>query len=342
MMNVVPQVENIALVETSNSRIKCFFAGLAEWMNNHWITKSIIQFFPSVWAPIIMTGLADSLGLKGQNGLTIKGWIGVCFVFGLSLLVTIVSNLKSKRDAKKAEHWTSIINAKESDINLYQTISDGEMQAEKYRLEDVLAYISSCTEVQMEVKEFVKLSFSPQKHLEHIANEIKQCFERVTPMRRRDFCVSMAISIDEGNWNWISQVDIAGCASLIDLSSKGSTFYEVSSGDKVFSYYNDKTVASNEKHYYMDARDKSHEGKGSIICWEVPLYKNGKCLVRLILSISTYGKCFSSSKETEIIRTMYEDKIKRIILDQFENEIKLDIALHYVLVHKKICTTQST
>ena len=127
-------------------------------------------------------------------------------------------------------------------------------------------------------------------------------------------------------WTWVSVPKTEGTAELKDLLSNQSAFSIVASGRKTFYYANDKKEAAKNKEYYMDGRDNTY-GSGSIVCTEID-EDIGKWRIRLIISISTYGKMIVGQDMidagADVART-YEERIRDVIIKQFEGELKEDL-----------------
>lgn len=308
---------------------------VANWLNTHWIIKTIIQFFPSVWSPIVMTGLGTTLGLKTDLGLTTGGWIAVVIVYLAALSVSIVSGYKAKRDAQQNIIWASEVDKYESAIGLLNTMFDSEHAFEKSIVQHTLE--QSCNVVwQKNDAEKIQKLYSPKHSMQEINKQLKACFAKITSLHKRDILISSLVSLDGKLWDWIDRDDVYSGLSLEELVQEGTTFYEVCSGRTSFAYANDKSHAANGTYKYKyryDKKDLEKEAKGSIICWQVTIGDGNRVIAQAIINISTYNKKFADGLDDQTaIDSLYNDIIRNHILKHFEGEIQLALTAYYLSV----------
>ena len=144
----------------------------------------------------------------------------------------------------------------------------------------------------------------------------------MTELTKESIHISAAYCIDGNDWSWLVSLSNEVVASISDLLKNNSAFKVVMSNQSYF-YCNDKRNAQVNNQYFFDALDHSNNGKGSIICWRIASSLNGAPSIQMIISISTYGRQFIESEDItqDVIDTFYNDKIKDVILQQFENEL---------------------
>lgn len=327
--------------ETSLStlmHIKGILANCAEWLNEQWIVKSVALFLPTIWIQVILKILGKDIGLCDNNGsYTTAGTIGTIIVYSIFVLVTLLTGFKASRDLKRKKESDVYKDSQASLIDIYKIVSDGEISTEKNRIELMRNTLSKKKELLPEIRIFIQNTFSPMAHLAGIILNMKRCLLNVTSEVdiMNDLYVSMAISISGGEWEWINQADISGCADLSLLLNNVSTFQAVlNDGSSSYLYYNDKNEGIEKKQYVIDNKDaecKANSGKitGSIICWRIDLMNKKQKVAQAVLSISTYGQQLTQSTDESVIKALYEKIIKNRILRQFENEILLDMAFAY-------------
>ena len=321
------------LVLEDSSQIERFLSSVANWLNTHWIFKTFIQFLPSICSPIILTGLGTVLGLKSDSGLTTLGWIVVLIIYIQALLVSIVSNHKAKHDQQQNTIWASKVDEYDSAITLLNTIFDAEHGYERSIVKHTL---TASHDVKWKMDDASKLQqlFSVEYSMQEINRQLKDCFEKITSLHKRDISISSLFSLDGKQWEWIDRDDAYGGLSLDELVQSGTTFYEVSSGNISFAYANDKASAAERTgkyKYKYDDKDLEGKAKGSIICWKVTLGDKNKEIAHAIINIATYNKKIADGIENPAdIDTLYEDTIRNYILKHFEGEIQLALTTYYL------------
>lgn len=321
------------LVVKESNPIRVRLSRLADWLNKHWVLKTIVTFIPSIWSPIIITGLGALLRLKTDSGLTAGGWIGVALVYPTALLASILSGYKAKRDAEKNVVWASKVDEYESAIGLLNTLFDAEHSFEKAIVQHTLEQSNSVKWLK-EDSEKIKKLYSPKYSMQEINKQLKSCFIKITNLNKRDILVSSLISLDGKNWTWIDRDDVYSGLDIDELIQEGTTFYEVCSGRTFYAYANDKKKAAEgggKYKYRYDNKDQQSETKGSIICWMVTIGNGDRVIARLIINISTYNKKIADGLDDPVeIDSLYNDTILNHILKHFEGEIQLALVSYYL------------
>lgn len=156
--------------------------------------------------------------------------------------------------------------------------------------------------------------------------QISKCIAGEVEMDSNEIELSSVVSIDEGEWSWFCYPDFEGRGHLKDLLRKESALKQVIN-ERTYYYNNDKESAIHDHKYFPDRRDTTNNNVGSIICWEVSTmieYGDTKEAhsLRMIISISTYGKkLISSEYKQEKIDKIYKDVFEKMILNQFKGEL---------------------
>lgn len=321
------------LVVKERSVIQGLISDLADWLNTHWVIKTILQFLPSIWSPIIITGFGTTLRLKNQDGLTTFGIISAITLYLIALLVSIIAGFKAKRDTEKNRIWSSKEDEYKSAIGLLNTLFDSEHTYEKSITQHALENSKDIIWNQEDCLKLQKL-FSAEYCMREIKKQIKSCFFQITKLNIRDLFISSLVSLDGINWEWIDREDVYSGLEIDELIQEGTTFHEVSSGRTTFAYANDKACAadgSTPYRYKYDKKDLESKTKGSIICWQVTIGNGHKVIAQMIINISTYNKKFADGLEDpQEIEMLYNNTIRNHILKHFEGEIQLALVSYYL------------
>ena len=325
------------------NKIKILLNNLADCLNEHWIWKTVLLFLPSIYLPVVVKYLGESLRLSDKTGaLTFGGITITVLLYVCVLLINILSNYKAKKD-KEIEQQREEAHKEEIEHYIGEITSYDETLAVYVRLLNVIGNIC---DVKLEaIYNYINLSIAggifhkpfnetvyPEKQLKSIAKELKTCLSEITRPPFNQISVSMAYEFPEAgvNLKWIDQQEISQCMQLNQLKkNESTTFYKIYSGQSDFLFYNDKGKAASEGMYVFDKKDHRYHDVGSIICDEISLEdENGK-IARIILTISTYGYKFTDSDDEEVLKNMSE-MIEEVILQQFEKRIRIELALLFV------------
>lgn len=323
--------------------LKKILVCLADFLNEHWIWKTIILFIPSIYMPVIVKYSGEKLYLSFDNGeLTLIGCIVTVIVYFIVLCVNILSSYKAKRDKEKdsekeASHKEEIdkyiddIQGYANTLNVYGKLMNAIGNICELKLTTIGNYINSSLLDGVFHKPFNE-TVNPQRQLREIAKEIRTCLSEITAPPFDNISVSMAYefpTINKATW-WIDQQEIAQCMTLGKLKKNpNTTFYKVYSGKSDFLFFNDKAKAAKENNYVFDNKDHRYHDIGSIICDEISIIQEDEKIARLILSISTYGYKFTDKEEKDVIDNM-SYMIEEVLLQQFEKRIRIELALLYI------------
>ena len=320
---------SIQLKEKKEINISIILDFIADKLNDIVWLKVLLQALPVIWTTVILQ-IWRPFFYQPDGSLTkLGGGIAIGLALG-SIALMIITGLKSKKDKKDNQIMDREINSYENEIELRKAITGAESTIEERRNRQLRMWIENNRPDEI-LCLFVDQARNPKERVNTALDELGKCFEEITELQKDEIYQSAAIAMVNTNspkdpeWEWISQPPPEGTATLETLLSTNSAFKTVASGEPFF-YANDKIKASSEGRYALDGRDSTY-GNGSIICFEVG-EQIGKWKIRLIISISTYGKTIVSigdqSKGIDE-KKVYEDKIRDIIVKQFEGEIKEDL-----------------
>ncbi len=328
------------------TKAKMKLAKMADFWNQHWVLKTIILFFPSVYLPVIVKYFGKHLGLTTtrQEGivLTTLGLIITIVIYIVVLLLNILGNYKAKRDkireADVATQQETLIQEYENKLQYYSNtlkvhtrLSDVIGKICDNKLDSICSYIESCMQNNEFRKPFNETAY-PEKQLKCIAQEIKSCLAEITAPPLNNISVSIAYQLPTISkvWRWIDQNEIQQCLPLSKLQkNQKTTFHMVYSGSKDFVFFNDKKQAELKGKYVFDKKDERHGNTGSIVCDSITLANDSGTIARIILTISTYGYKFTNSVDETILENMSKI-IEEVILQQFEKRIRIEMALLFI------------
>ena len=328
-------MENKELKDT----FAAFIYSLADKINDTLWIKVILQAFPIVWTTVIVQ-IGRSLFITEKGGLNLLGGGIAIISAGISIFILVITGIKSQQDKKEKNKLDKNVSVYTSEIELRKAITNAECTLEDRRNRHLRTWIER-HQSNDTISAFVNEALNPKERINTVFDGLSECFEEVTELQKAEVFQSAAIAIENTSiyqkpkWEWIVNPPVEGTPSLDKLLSEKSSFKIVADGIPFF-YANDKKLAAKEKKYILDGRDKVYNGEGSIICCEIDeTINNWK--IRLIISISTYGKKIVSNTDEQAgiqIKTVYEDKIRDVIIKQIEGEIKEDL-LWYALENIK-------
>lgn len=317
--------------EKKDNRVLKALYYLADALNDNLLLKIILQALPIIWTTVIVQRWhsifynSESGNLNALGG-TIAGILAV-----ISIFVLILTTIKSSLDKIEKENTDKDIDSYQGEIELRRALTEAESTLEDRRNRHFRHAVEEMKSDEP-IHTFVSSAMYPMERINTALDGLGECFSKLSGISRTEFTLSGAVSIENKNsknknmdWNWISIPTLEGTASIAELLKNKSAFNIVASGSP-FYYANDKKAAANKGEYYLDGRDKSY-GSGSIVCSEID-EEIGKWRIRLILSISTYGKQIANDDELRegvSLETVYEDRIRDIIIKQFEGELKEDL-----------------
>lgn len=323
--------------------MKKILKSFADFLNEHWIWKSIILFLPSIYLPIIVKYFGEKIHLvkKDDSSLTKMGLIITVIIYLAVLFINILSSYKSKRD-KEADELREKTYEKEIQMYNEQILSYENTFAVYVRLMNVIGNV--CDNKLSSVYKYITLSLGrgdfqkpfnktvyPEGQLKSIAREIKGCLSEMTHIPLNSISVSMAYEFPgfSKTPKWIDKSEVSQCLPMNDLLKKKTAFKKIYNGDTDFIFENDKKIAAKQGYYEFDKKDNRNGKIGSIICDDISVEDDNRKIARIILSIATYKYKFTDSEDEEVLRNISE-MIEQVILQQFEKRIRLELALLFV------------
>lgn len=297
------------------SRIRRALGLIADALNDNIPLKIALQSLPILWSTFIVQVFHDRLYDANTSSLNKVGTVAAALVFTISLLAIVLTAVKTQRDRARESTLRNSVRSCSKEIELRKTIAEADFMLETQRNRHFREAASSLQPSE-DVRSFVGGAMCPGDRISAALDELGNCFSSVSNIARTDFTLSGAIAIStryakprSTKWEWVHRPTMEGTASIDELTRNKSAFTIVASG-KTFFYANDKQEAAKRGEYYLDGRDKTYGG-GSIVCAEVD-EEIGKWRMRLIVSISTYGrKIVESGKggdevSRQTLRTVYE------------------------------------
>lgn len=116
---------------------------------------------------------------------------------------------------------------------------------------------------------------------------------------------------EDKNWRWVigkEQTMQIPLDRFVEIEN--TVYYTLINQKDTVVFYNDKEMAARENKYYISARDKRHNKKGSIFGVKLMFSNNAESFVEGIMVISTYGQRFVENSNTN-----ETDYLKRLIID---------------------------
>lgn len=327
----------------SKDKVKNKLKQLADLFNEHWIWKTAILFFPSIYLPVIVKYGGVALGLSKKDG--VLTWVGIgitIIVYILAFACNVLTNYKFRKDKEKeklikekceqeidkykkdARDYAKTLNVYKRLLNVIGIVCDTKQEA-----------INNYIENALKNKEFRKPfneTVCPEIQLKNIARELKSCLSEITLPPLDNISVSMAYEFPEVNKQiyWVDQREVVQCMNLRTLKTdKNTTFYKIYSGESDFLFFNDKKYATKEGSYVFDQKDNRYNKIGSIICDEISIENDKGKVARIILTISTYGYKFTDSESEEVLSNMSQ-MIQEVILQQFEKRIRIELGFLFI------------
>ncbi len=330
-------VKNVSIKKVKKeNRISIALYCIAELLNDYWLIKVVFQALPIIWTTVILHIFHDKLYDSSTGNLNALGVILACVIVVVSAALLVLTDVKASKDKKETEKTKNDMISYQAEIDLRRELTKAETTVEERRnrhFRNSVGKIKNSDPVNI----FVSKTMDPMERISTALDGLGQCFSSLSRIASNEFTLSGAIAIENTNsknkttpWKWISLSTMEGTASIEELLKHNSSFKLVASG-RPFFYANDKKEAADNGEYYWDGRDKTY-GTGSIVCSEID-EKIDNWRIRLIISISTYGKQILSQEEIDNgadIAVVYEERIRDTIIKQFEGELKEDLLWYAV------------
>ena len=317
---------------SSPNRIETILYLIADLLNDHVIWKAIVQIIPAVIL-FLLTEVLSSFFYNSENKLIWYRVILGVIIFLFPYIFIILADFKQSvdNDIRKTQEMEMVSYV--SEIQLRKAIAEADISLEEQRNRNIRLQTDRLGP-SIDVRQFINGAIYPIERINTAIDEMANCFASLSKLERSEFLFSGAVSITNinsskksSNWEWVSTPLLEGVTSIENLLTKESSFSLIASGKLTYYYANDKREAEKKHEYFPDDRDRTYHGCGSIICKEIS-EEIGKWKIRLILSISTYGKMIVSEDDIEAgtnVAETYEDVIRDMILKQFEGELREDL-----------------
>lgn len=235
------------------------------------------------------------------------------------IIIDIFSNAISSHDNQDKVSY-------EAEIQIRRRASVNEAQYEEEKNRFLHNGYRQIAYDNNDLAEFIKYYVNPKERTKQILTQIGNCIADECEIESTEIVLSSVVSIDDKGWSWFCYPNYEGRDLLQDLLREKSALKQVIDNCTYF-FSNDKQTAIDQGNYFADRRDKTNNNIGSIICWEVTTmieYSDSKEThhLRMIISISTYGKkLIESEQNEEKISWIYNTVFEKMILNQFRGEL---------------------
>ncbi len=313
-----------------------YLSTVAEALNKQIWLKVVLQAIPIIWSSVILQVFKSSLYDKETGNFTVWSTVIASILAVFSISVLILTGIKSKKDMEKKKEL-DVENTRYVNENaLRSQIAISESSLEEQRNHLIIDYIEK-KDKNKTVPLFFSVAFDAKKRINMVLEAIKECFSQVSSIEKNRIFISAAVGVQntfsskkahEITWCWVVKPPSEGTMELNDLLKNENTMFRKVVDGVPFLYCNDKQQAVDKKKYVFDNLDATYDNNGSIICFEVA-DQILKYKIRMIVSISTYTKVYDGDDE-DFIKSLYDDRIRAIIIEQFLEELKEDLALYFL------------
>lgn len=144
---------------------------------------------------------------------------------------------------------------------------------------------------------------------------------------------------EEGGWRWAAGRDPINYLDLNEFVKKTDTsYYQIINNDTDFVYVPRKDriqVNDNkERKYHLGNRDRMYNNVGSAFSVKIAFGNNNSPLVEGILTVSTYGKCFTDNMDIEKADDIFERMVIDEIFPYYKKLLELEFGMLF-LRHSK-------
>lgn len=286
--------------------------------------NTLILFLPSIWLPLIVKYLGERLYLTTNGVLNSFGLVLTILVYIICFFILVNNNIfaKNHEDIIQAENKTI-----ESSYNLLDFILESTREVCLGEYQNLLNFLkdNGCKDTYCSYT-------NSNEQIIRILNETSKCLCAVTDLKKKNIVIKLAykLNIDKENWKWISDTQSSDEFEQHSIwEETESTFYQISSGLRNFTFYNDKEAAEKAGHYVMDRNDKSNNCIGSIICFNANVADQDLKYVDAVISIGTYGKKIVNDDNLDRVQIV-ENNFKDNILPEFKIRLQTELALLYI------------
>ncbi|MBR2477123.1 MAG: hypothetical protein IKB50_03190 [Clostridia bacterium] len=315
-----------------------------KWINGfnkkQWLFVSIFTTTSGVWFSLVLNFWGNSLNLTRINSDGSREFT----LLGAALtLATIIWSMLSYASQRYCEYHASNLKIDEETVNqtetMYETVGSGVANVFEDVVSNKISYIDN---LENGVEKIPKQIFTkPCNELKRITEEICKNLSKLLSykeynIKERDISVNLFYKFQYqcDQWHRIDSSRNETGMTINELFSDGTTIHECLNSPTKFVYYHSKEDAKNANHYipvHLDEYDNKKKLKGSIVCYEVVVYKGDLEYIDCMISISTYRKKFSNKEDGDIIAY----NIKNNILSEYIPLIKSALCDLYVYRMRK-------
>ena len=307
---------------------------IAEFQKKHWFISIFLVRLSAIWFSLVLTYLGESLKLieivSGSKKLTVWGWFATAFLTIAILLFEVAKYFESHSSEEPYEIGGFLfLNGLRKGIG---SLCDSKLNTLICQIEEVK---------NQNVIPPVIIS-NPQKQLQAIAEQIRECLSRLLAEKSdnhvngKDIVATIAYQFPlEGNeWHWATVEHGLGFDKLLNPSNSPSvsTFQKLLNSGQNYIFYNSKQEAFQAKAYLCDEFDDYDDNnrlKGSIACYKYDITKNDKLYIRTVLSITSYQQQFSSDNSRQTVDNV-RGNMSDFVISDFAKRIKIELCLLYL------------
>lgn len=140
---------------------------------------------------------------------------------------------------------------------------------------------------------------------------------------------------EEGGWRWAAGRDPINYLDLNEFVKKTDTsYYQIINNDTDFVYVprKDKIQVNDnkERKYHLGNRDRMYNNVGSAFSVKIAFGNNNSPLVEGILTVSTYGKCFTDNMDIEKADDIFERMVIDEIFPYYKKLLELEFGMLFL------------
>lgn len=323
------------------TRFQKFLLGIANYQRKHWFISIFIVRLSAIWFSLVLTYLGEILKLVNVSeegkSLTCYGWVTTIVLVVVILLFEAGKYMESHLSEEPYEIGGFLfLNSLRKGIG---TLCDS-------KLNTLITQIEKTKKENIEAPVIVS---NPQKQLQVIADQIKECLSQLltekgdNPVNGKDIFATIAYQFpcESTQWYWATEEHGLGFDQLVQSSvpsnSGISTFQSLLESGHNYLFFNRKQDAFQSGKYICDEydeRDDQDHLKGSIACYKFDIKKNDKVYVRSILSVTSYQQRFSADESKQTIDNV-RGNMSDFVISDFSKRIKIELCLLYLSLLQK-------
>ncbi len=303
-------------------REKTWYRKIYDFLIEYWFVSAFISTAPAWWFTFVEI-FGGNFGFIVDGKLTPSALKVFEPLFVISFLFTLLMSLADRYNERAKKAGQNILNIMLESVNAIKHA----------KLRRFTRYIDA-NHNQQNLNPFFDIT-QPQTQIESVLENIRIALSQIFDIGRDDISLSIIYKTDKNpNWKWLSTMNIETDLELQELTTNPYTSVkQIIDGHADLIFFPDKRVGVQQNQYVGGRKDQSHGGRGSVLCKDISLETNTKC-IQAILSVATYGLQLCKTNDADAIH-----KITGILLPSFERRIQLELALLYI---KEVMTSPKT